>query len=220
MSLTSIWDMWESITFLGNSVLLLSAVLVMALWLVAGRAWRFSFFLLVTLGVAVVMVLISKIAFLGWGIGIASLDFTGISGHTMLATAVIPTMAAVMTLRMPAHIRAVAIGTSVAVALAVGLSRLVLGSHSLSEVVAGWVVGALVALPSCYLLRRVGRPHPSMWPVSLALLVIFTVTAPHDGGQGPETHALVIDLALRASGRPEPFTRSMLHEKSGEATGM
>ena len=32
----------------------------------------------------------SKVAFIGWGLGLSALDFTGISGHAMIASAVYP----------------------------------------------------------------------------------------------------------------------------------
>ena len=41
-------------------------------------------------GAASLVVLVSKLAFLGWGIGSARLNFTGFSGHTMLSAAVWP----------------------------------------------------------------------------------------------------------------------------------
>ena len=206
---------WALITHLGNSVLLLSAALIMALWLAAGRAWRLSSFWLVTLGSAAFLVLTTKIAFLGWGIGIQTLDFTGISGHAMLSMAVIPTLAALLTFRTPAKIASTAIFLSFVVSVAVGLSRLALGAHSLSEVMTGWVVGMLVTLPAIYHLSRVTKPLPSPWPLMLAVFLLLTTTAPRDGQQGPETHGLIVNLALWASGQSEPFTRKMLHEEPG-----
>ena len=45
---------------------------------------------LLLLGAAIGVVTVTKLAFLGWGVGIRELDFTGVSGHAMLSTAVYP----------------------------------------------------------------------------------------------------------------------------------
>ena len=41
----------------------------------------------VAFGITGTVVCISKLAFMGWGIGIREIDFTGFSGHTALSTA-------------------------------------------------------------------------------------------------------------------------------------
>jgi hypothetical protein len=193
----------------GNSVLLLNAALILMLWMLAGRAWGLAVRWQLALGGAVSLVLASKIAFLGWGLGSARLDFTGISGHAMLATAVTPVLVAALTLRCSARVRAWALGASMGLAVAVGLSRLALGVHSVSEVLAGWAVGWVVARVSIAGLVQLRRPMLAPWPMAVALALLLVLTAPREG-YSPETHGVVVNMALWASGRTAPFTRSML----------
>lgn len=197
------------VTHWGNSALLLTAALTLVLWLAAARAWFVGFLWLLVLGAAVLVVLTSKIAFLGWGLGIARLNFTGVSGHAMLATAVTPSLAAAFTLNRSDKARVLALGLSFALAVAVGLSRLALGAHSWSEVVAGWVLGGAVAFACIVELCKIRKPVLPVWPMALVFVVVLGITAPRDG-RSPEAHGLVVDIALRASGRTEPFTRAML----------
>ena len=211
---------WIFITHFGNSVLLLSTALFMALWLHRAGAPKMALSWLVILGMAVLLVLLTKLAFLGWGIGIESIDFTGISGHAMLSSAVLPVLAAMLTLRMNPVVCKTSIGIGFLVAAAVGVSRLVLNSHSLSEVILGWMVGCSVALPTMYLLHRMtenSRARLSSWPIVVVFATLLTITIPRDGRPGLETHPLIVKMALWASGRSEPFHRNSLHERVSEA---
>ena len=190
---------------------------MLAIWLGLGSAWRVCWVWVWAMGSAVVLVLATKVAFLGWGMGIAYIDFTGISGHAMLATAVWPALAAAMTLRFSEQAGVVAVGVALAVAIAVGLTRIELGAHSLSEVLFGWMVGLLVAVLAVRALcamRAQGGFLPRSWPLVVGNLLVLIATAPRGGWAGPETHGLVIQIALWASGRAEPFTRAMLHSPS------
>jgi hypothetical protein len=45
-------------------------------------AWRWA----LLFGITGAIVCASKLAFMGWGMGIRELDFTGFSGHTALST--------------------------------------------------------------------------------------------------------------------------------------
>lgn len=208
-----------AVTHMGNSVLMLSSALVLAIWLGLVAAWRVCLVWVLAIGVAVLLVLATKIAFFGWGWGIAQIDFTGVSGHAMLATAVLPTLAAAMTLRASLQASTVAVGLAFVLAVAVGLSRIALGAHSLSEVLTGWLVGLLVTLLTLRGLRGLRGWHvapgfrASPWPLVVANLLLLTCTAPRTG-QGPETHGMVVKIALWASDRTEPFSRAMLHGRS------
>jgi membrane-associated phospholipid phosphatase len=213
-------DLVLAVTHLGNSVLMLSSALVLGVWLALGSAWGVCLKWAWAVGVAVLLVLATKVAFFGWGVGIAQIDFTGISGHAMLATAVLPALAAAMTARFSLQMGAVAVGMAFVVAIAVGLTRIELGAHSLSEVLLGWGVGlvvavlalrALYAMRARHVLSAESRFLLSPWPLVVVNVMLLITTAPRGGRAGLETHGLVIQLALWVSGRAEPFTRAMLH---------
>ena len=95
---------WLAVTRLGEAQILLPAFVAGALWLAFARpagargraaqgaaqahdhparhsAWRWIVAMVVVAGITT----ISKVAFLGYGYGIAALDFTGFSGHSMFA---------------------------------------------------------------------------------------------------------------------------------------
>lgn len=208
---------WILITHLGNSVVLLSTAVIMAVWLRRGQASLVAVSWLFILGIAVFIVLATKLAFLGWGVGIASIDFTGISGHAMLSSAVFPPLAALLTLQQRPATRALAIASGFVVALVVGISRLVLDAHSESEVLIGWTLGCLVALTTLSVIGRVDSDlagQTSPLPLALALAVILAISAPRGGQPGPETHGLIVKMALWASGRAAPFDRNMLHRQA------
>lgn len=202
-------DVVLAVTHMGNSVLLLSSALVLAVWFGLGAAWPVCLRWALAIGLGVLLVLASKVAFFGWGVGIEQFDFTGISGHAMLATAGLPAIAASMTVRTGM----VAVNLAFAVAVLVGLTRIELGTHSLFEVLSGWVVGLLVAMvvvPAIRTGRAARSFRMSPWPLLAANILLVGATALR-GGRGPETHGLVIEIALWASGRSEPFSRAMLH---------
>jgi len=209
----------QGITHLGNAVLLLSAALVLALWWAAGGAGRLALRWLLVLGTAVAVVLATKLAYLGWGWGVAWLDFTGISGHATLSAAVLPLLAWALATRVSLRTRWAAVVCAVALALAVGATRWVLQVHSVSEVLVGWLLGGAVAWAMLHGLAKGHAPWAvqegaiSPWWLAAGLAVLLLWTAPRNG-QSPETHGLVVKLALWASGRDQPYTRAMLHAPS------
>jgi hypothetical protein len=82
---------WTYITALGDFDVLLPCIAIMGSWLLWSTstrllAWRWLS-VLTLVGTAVVM---SKLVFTAWGIGIPSLDFTGFSGHSAMAATVWP----------------------------------------------------------------------------------------------------------------------------------
>jgi membrane-associated phospholipid phosphatase len=199
---------WLAITQFGNSMLLLPAALVLFLWMLADHRRSLALTWAVCFGFAVLLVLASKLAFLGWGFGIRALDFTGFSGHSTVSTAVFPMLAYLLSVRRGAGGLAIRGGVAVALGLAVGVivsvSRLVLAAHSESEVVAGFLLGGWAALCPIWIER--GKPNEGAhrW-VGVAVLVALML-APQ-AGRPAEAHGIVVKLALWASGRSEPFTR-------------
>lgn len=77
------------------------------------------------------------------------------SGHTLGTTAVVGVVAAVTVLSLRQRIlRAAVAAVAVLFALAVGMSRVYLGVHWPTDVLAGWALGALWTLVGVTLLRR------------------------------------------------------------------
>jgi membrane-associated phospholipid phosphatase len=198
--------LWFYITAFGGAAPMLPLALAIGVWLTLGHTWRAALTWLGLLAAAIALVTLTKVAFLGWGVGVRSLDFTGVSGHAMLSSAIFP-MLGFLTLRnAPAWWRYGGVAAGLAVGVLVGVSRVVIDAHSVSEVVAGCALGAAVPLTWLAWASSAGyaRHTPlSPWLVtgSLGALII----ALH-GFHAP-THRWVTHLALDLSGRDRPFVR-------------
>lgn len=207
---------WLFLTRWGNSILLLptAACIGIGLWSIGdrrvARRWASWF------GAAVGLVLATKLAFLGWGIGIRAIDFTGISGHTTLAASVLPMFGWWMTRDRADASRRIAILIGWALAVAVAVSRVVLSTHSAAEVVAGCLLGSLVAAMVIPHERRATVSGPFRWAVLAGLLVFGTVPGPADSD---EAHGLVVRMALQLSGRSAPYQRDRWRD-GAPATGV
>ena len=208
---------WFVVTRLGEAQILLPALLAGALWLAFARpagargrladgnphahdhpARRSALRWIVAVVATTVVVTISKVAFLGYGIGSATLDFTGFSGHSMYATAILPVLAAIVAGR-----RGAIVGYLLAVLIT--YSRVKLGAHSWSEAVSGLVVGAVASgwTLADYLAHPGAVRTPWWLPLLLAVwLVLLPIKAPPS-----RTHGLVVSISLKLSGRHRPYTR-------------
>ena len=197
-------QLWYAITNLGGAGLAVPLALAIALWLGAGYSLRMAASWLLMIGVAIGLVTVTKVAFLGWGVGIREVDFTGVSGHAMLSTAVYPVAFFLMLQRARHPWRLVGVVGGLATGVAVGLSRVALDAHSPSEAVAGCVVGALTALAfvRCWWGAQPGQLSAAAVTVSLAAITI----ALH--GVHVPTHRWVTHLALKVSGHGKPYVRA------------
>ncbi len=197
---------WWVLTHLGASSLLLPALVLVlgGLWEAGARDAVRAYALRLVLAVAITVV--SKCLFFGWGIGIAALDFTGVSGHTLLATSILPVL--LRGIPWPAlQARGGGAALGWALALVVGVSRVAVHAHSLSEVVAGWILGAAVSWPT---VRQIAPLALSHWASKLAPLVLLLAFNSSTATYLP-THDIEVRLALLVSGQGKPFTRHHLH---------
>jgi membrane-associated phospholipid phosphatase len=208
---------WFAVTRLGESEILLPAFVAGALWLAFARpagargrvavgnaqahdhpardsAWRWA----AAVFVATAVTTASKIAFLGFGVGSAALDFTGFSGHSMYATCILPVLAAIVGGRPGA-------AAGFALALVVMVSRVYVDAHSWSEALTGMVIGGVAAAwtLSCYFAHPGAVRAPWWLPLLLAVwLTLLPWRAPPS-----QTHSVVVAVALKLSGRARPYTR-------------
>jgi hypothetical protein len=196
--------LWIAITRFGGAGLTLPLAIAIALWLALGYTWRLAATWLGLLGVAIGVVALSKIAFLGWGVGVRELDFTGVSGHAMLSTAVYPVALFLMLLRTRWPVRATGVALGLAAGVAVGLSRVVLDAHSPSEAVAGCVVGAFAAVVFVWWSWDAKPEQLHVVPIAVSLLML--TVALHD--VRVPTQRWITHIALHLSGHERPFIRA------------
>ncbi|WP_322045806.1 phosphatase PAP2 family protein [Paraburkholderia sp. J67] len=196
--------LWYSITNLGGAGLTLPLAIAIALWLLAGYSWRMAASWLMLLGAAIGLVTLTKIAFLGWGVGVRSFDFTGLSGHAMTSTAVYPVAFFLMLQGVRPTLRAAGVGVGLAIGVVVAFSRVVVDAHSPSEAVTGCIVGALTALVFVryWWEARSGRISTAVVALSLAAITfsLHNVRVP--------THRWVTNIALTVSGHDQPYVRA------------
>lgn len=193
-------SLWVSLSQLGDSRWLLPLGLTLMLAAPAASAplrWRWA----IALTAAAALTLASKLAFLGWGIGVSRLDFTGFSGHATMSAAIYPVAA-----YLAAHGRTRWPGlwaaAGLALAAAIAWSRLPLQAHSLSEVLSGWLLGAAVC--ACALSARATTFTTPLRTLALAICIGLLVPLLMPSVR---THDLVVRLATELSGRDSAFAR-------------
>lgn len=205
---------WIAITNLGSSALLLPFAVAIAACLAAGRAWRLAGLWLALFSAGVLLVVVTKVLFLGWGIGARSINFTGISGHAMLATAVLPATAYLILHRRSRRVRLAGAAAAGLIGLAVAVSRVTLNAHSVSEVAAGLALGLAVSTAFVALSRRYEPPRLS----GRVLLLVFALLFGTLYGQRLPTQRWIRDVAVTLAGRDRPFIREVWH-RTGPAPG-
>ncbi|SEM45524.1 PAP2 superfamily protein [Pseudoxanthomonas sp. GM95] len=148
--------LWQWLTQLGGIPLVLPLIFSAAGLLAWGQrdARRPVLHWLAALGLGIGLVAVSKVAFYGWGTGIAAWDLTCFSGHTMLAMSCWPMLAALMF--FPSRwrpVRALAAMLGAILAVLVGWARVRTGAHPASEVIAGALLGGMVSAYALWALR-------------------------------------------------------------------
>jgi membrane-associated phospholipid phosphatase len=198
---------WSVVTQLGSLSLLLPILLLQCVALRSSRPQLVRNWLL-AFGLGAGLTLCSKFLFIGWGLGSETLDFTGISGHAVFASSMYPVMFTLYSPQGHLALRKGAFGLGFALAVAVAVSRVVMGAHSMSEVVAGTAVGLVVSLAALSAFRV--APAGS-WVTRFAPLLVLLLALDPVASQFLPTHSWEVKLALWVSGHERPFTRQYLH---------
>jgi len=203
-------ETWLLITHLGAAGIMLPMFVVITaeLWLAGRTSGLLAWLLTMLAGVAVVLA--SKIAFIGWGFGNASLDFTGISGHTMLAASIFPVWLGRLLAGPSRRFSLPGVMLGLAVGALVGWSRLVLGAHSPSEVMAGWLLGMGISLVAYKMME--GQYPARNWARFAGMFALLALS-PSLSGYLP-TRQWEVGMALALSGHARPHVRQELHHPS------
>jgi hypothetical protein len=188
---------------LGDIALTAPAAAAISSWMVAARAWRMALRWALLFALAVGLVGVSKIAFLGWGTGVPALQFRALSGHATGVMAVYPMLFYLLLQGCPDTLRHAGAVLGVVLGGAVATLLVWLGEHTVAETLAGCALGALVsiggirlarqlpmatslAMPACALLAFAG----AVWLMEYAHLGWWMIKAARLLSGNRATHAL------------------------------
>ena len=199
---------WQLVTRLGEAQILLPAMFAAMLWLVlVARAPRTALWWLGATVIAASITTATKVAFFGYEVGYAPLDYTGISGHAMFAAAVLPVLAGIVAAGAGPRWRFGAVAAGYGLAAVVAYSRLPVGAHSAVEALAGLALGS-AASALALLAHRLPPTRPPLW---LGVgLVLWMLSLPV-GAPPSLTHDWVMRLSLAVSDRAQPYSRQAMH---------
>lgn len=156
------------------------------------------------------IVAVSKILFMAWNIAPPLLNFTGISGHSASAAMLYLGMALVLSQARGAGRRLFYLSLAVLLVAAIAISRLILGAHSLSEVIAGVSIGAFaVFLFSASLgsSDQQGDTAPLKGkPLIAVSMLLFLLLI--DGRPAP-TQTILEEIAQALSGQARIYDRAV-----------
>jgi undecaprenyl-diphosphatase len=160
-------DAVRDVTALGSAPVLVIAVLAVVGFLTLARSYRLALFTLAASigGLALSSVLKYLIDRPRPELAAAdAFTFTSSfpSGHSMMSAVIYLTLAALIARLMEKRrLKLYALGTAIALTCLVGASRVYLGVHWPSDVLAGWSAGAAWALLSWLIARRIGLGRDS-----------------------------------------------------------
>ena len=195
---------WNGISFAADMSVMGPAGVAIALWLLVSRQWRLVLSWSLWYGGGLALVVLSKLAFMSWGLGSSMLDFTGFSGHAMRAGAVFPVLMYVLLQRAEPRWRHAGVLVGVAFAVLVAISRVVVHAHSVSEAVSGCVLGLALALGFMWNAR--GAVHFTV-SHALALASLVLMVALSFKAEPMPTEQWLQKLAMVLSGHERVFSR-------------
>jgi undecaprenyl-diphosphatase len=147
---TPVWtDVMTAISFAGQTAVLAVVAVIAAGWLAfRGRKADAALVIAATGGAALLVPLLKHLVARGRPPVadrlMAESSWSYPSGHSLGSTAVLGVLAVVVTTRMTARAHRVLVAVAAAlVVVAIGVSRVYLGVHWPSDVLAGWLVGGL-----------------------------------------------------------------------------
>jgi membrane-associated phospholipid phosphatase len=196
---------WTDITTYGDVTITSLAAAAIAVWLFVEDEKRLAFWWSVLFAGAMGIVIATKMAFIGWGIGIRAIDFAGFSGHAMRAAAVLPVLLYLILQRTRFIMRAGGVVFGFACAAMIGVSRVVLHTHSISEVVAGLLLGAAVSLTFVHIAHTSLSKHVFK-PLRIALSLLALLPAPYV--HPAPTQQWLTELTLYFTGHDHPHPRT------------
>lgn len=204
---------WHALSVAGSLAVTGPIGVAIAVWLIAGKSWRLTLTWTLLFGVGMALVVITKMAFVGWGIGVESVEFAGFSGHAMRAAAVYPVACFLAFRSSSKNVRYLATAAGVVFAILISISRVPMMAHSVSESSTGTLLG--LAIAAVFIWYASSEHH---WALSRMLVILclpIVLIAPRV--EPVPAEQWITEAALYLSGRDEPYTRAMWHQSKYRA---
>ncbi|RZT10104.1 PAP2 superfamily protein [Duganella sp. CF402] len=196
---------WHWLSVIGSLAVTGPIGVAIVVWLLAGKSWRLTAIWLVLFGAGMALVVATKMAFIGWGIGVASVEFAGFSGHAMRAAAVFPVAGFLATRSTSQTMHWLGTAAGVLLAVLIAMSRVYVRAHSQSEAVTGCVLGLLVA--GIFIWYASTEHHMALSRLLVMLCIPVLLVAPRV--EPIPAEQWITKAALYLSGRDQPYTRQM-----------
>lgn len=195
---------WYHLSALGGLNITLVVALGVTAWLAAARCWRLALAWCIVFGGVMVIAALSQMAFIGWGIGVEAVSFTGFSGHAARAAAVFPVALFLAAERRGPRVRMVAVALGALLAVGVAVARVKVGAHMPSEAVTGCALG----LGAAALFVRRARGARDSSPQRLLLVGMLAAVVLMPRAEPFNSHQWLTAAALKLSGRDRVYLRN------------
>lgn len=162
---------------LGDSAVITAIAVVATIQLVLWRYRGAALSLLVALVVGAAAIGSLKIALIGCGRGMFGSQLSSPSGHAAMTAAVLGTLSAIMAEQITGWRRFLPPLVALAVTALIAATRVLLGVHTMEEVLIGLGTGALVLGLSLAILRRAAVVRLRLHAMLLAMAVTIAFTA-------------------------------------------
>lgn len=197
-------EFWQHITALGGLSFTGPLALLIAVLMAARGRVELALFWCVVFGAAMVAVVASKVAFLGWGIGIRQWGMAGISGHAARAAAIFPVVCFLLFQDTgKKRVLNAAVMAGVVLGALASWSRVEVRAHTVSEAVFGFVLGTAVAL--IFIRHALHEPRIQLRVILLALCASLLVLMPER--EPVDTEKWMTVLAMKLAGHDRPYQR-------------
>jgi len=194
------------VTELGDSEVLYGFTLLMSLWLIWRRDWRMTLHWVIA---------VAAVGLLSWALKLHTtvprpplldtsvMSYAFPSTHAGLSVAVFGFLAVAIARELRSNWHWVPYSLAVFLVVSISFSRLYLGAHWLSDVLAGWSLGLLWVATMGIAYRHNPAPAiPARTVAPVAVLVLFAVASFHSA------RSLEQDLAFYQPSRPAPLALS------------
>jgi membrane-associated phospholipid phosphatase len=196
---------WHWLSVIGSLAVTGPIGVAIVVWLLAGKSWRLTAIWLALFGAGMALVVATKMAFIGWGVGVESVEFAGFSGHAMRAAAVFPVAGFLATRSSSRQLHWLGTAVGVVLAVLIAISRVYVRAHSPSEAVTGCLLGLAVA--AVFIWYASTEHHMALSRLLVLLCIPILLVAPRV--EPIPAEQWITKAALFLSGRDKPFTRQM-----------